>query len=129
MGVEHPDIQEGSLKAASPESILYDIESCPISCVGGGSGHGFTCEWSVSNYSFLLQAVEERAECRSHSAILWPVDKPFHHWTCVDQCELISGKSGCIGNPGKRRPLSFHKAFTSFVTCHLGIQMCLFVTL
>ncbi len=51
---------------------------------------------------------------------------PFHHRICVDQWELISGKSGCIVSPGKRRPSSLRKACMSFGTCPLGLRMCLF---
>ena len=44
MRVEYPDIEEGSLESTSPESVHCNDKPCPISCVGGGSGEGFSCE-------------------------------------------------------------------------------------
>ena len=38
MRVEYSYIEEGSLKSTSPEIVDCNIESCPITCVGGGSG-------------------------------------------------------------------------------------------
>ena len=41
MRVEYSYIEEGSLELTSPE---YNVESCPVRCVGGGSGKCFSCE-------------------------------------------------------------------------------------
>ena len=44
MRVEYSYIEEGYLKSASPETVHCNVESCPIGCVGGCSGKGFSCE-------------------------------------------------------------------------------------